>query len=176
MLKKSDIKQEASEFDRYINLVQNINLTDAFKSSVELIENLDQHQLSRVGNKVYSPGKWTIKQIFQHLIDEERVMSYRALLFARDEKEKPNQVDIENINNQANLNNRVNDRTFKSLLSEYLSVRNSTIHMFNSFDDEILIKKGNNWIYLVSVLSIGFFLIGHQTHHFNLIKEKYFTL
>ena len=102
-MKKSDINQGQSDFDEYINLVPDIDLAYAFNNSLELIESLDKHQLMRVGNKVYAPGKWTIKQILQHLIDEERILTYRALLFARYEKEKPNLVDIESFNNQVGL-------------------------------------------------------------------------
>ena len=31
----------------------------------------------------YAEGKWSIKQMWQHIIDVERVLSYRALRYAR---------------------------------------------------------------------------------------------
>jgi len=175
-MRKSAIQQEASDFDEYIKLVPDLDLADAFQSSILLIENLDLQQANRVGNQVYAPGKWTIKQILQHLIDEERVMTYRALLLARQEKEKPNLVDLVSFNQQASLDDLVNDRTIESLQQEYLAVRKSTVYLFNSFKPEVLLRKGSIYIYQVSVLSIGFFLIGHQLHHFRFLEEKYFNI
>jgi hypothetical protein len=34
----------------------------------------------------YAEGKWTIKEILVHIIDDERIYAYRALRFARNDK------------------------------------------------------------------------------------------
>jgi len=63
--------------------VPDVELSQAFDDSVRQLDQLDRIWLSRIADKTYSPGKWTVKDIIQHLIDAERIMAYRALLFAR---------------------------------------------------------------------------------------------
>jgi hypothetical protein len=41
------------------------------------------------------------------------------------------------------------------------------------FDDEDLQKIGTCWKYPMSVLAMGFILVGHQKHHFDVMKERY---
>jgi len=83
---KSEINPMPKFFDRYINVVQEENLFEAFAKSVADIENIDREKLKALGDKIYQQGKWTVKTIFQHLIDNERIQAYRALRFARSDK------------------------------------------------------------------------------------------
>ena len=73
-MKKSDINPVPQYYDRYINLVPDVELSQAFDDSIRQIEDLDRSMLARVADKTYSPGKWTVKDIFQHHSDGERIM------------------------------------------------------------------------------------------------------
>jgi hypothetical protein len=48
--------------------------------------------------------------------------------------------------------------------------------LFNSFHDETLLRNAINWKYEISVLAMGFTIIGHQTHHLRIIEERYLPL
>ena len=85
-MKRSDIKQPPCYFDRYINQVEDSELLDAFERSRSELEALDLKTFCELGDAVYAEGKWTIKDIFQHLIDVEYILAYRALRIARNDK------------------------------------------------------------------------------------------
>ena len=171
-MKKSDIKEMPEYFDRYIDQVADVELSKAFDDGIEYLSNLDKKLLENIGDKRYAPDKWTTKEVIQHITDWERILTFRALLFARKEGSIPQGID-ENLFAQ-NLN--MEKRTVKSLIEELKIVRLSTKAMYESFDDEILQNIGVNWKSEISVLAMGFAIAGHQKHHFRIIEERYFPL
>lgn len=124
---------------------------------------MDKHDYS------YAPGKWTIKDIIQHLIDTERIFSYRALRFSRGDATELPGFDENLFANNA----QANERKLQEMLTELALVRQSTIMLFKSLTAESLLKTGIASGYTVSVRSIGFAVIGHQNHHIKIFKERY---
>ena len=171
-MKKSDINPMPQYFDRYINLAADVELAKAFDDSIRQLDELDGNLLTKLNGKIYAPDKWTVKNIIQHIVDFERILAYRSLLFARREGSIPQSVD-ENLL-AANMN--AERRAIDELINELKIVRASTKAMFESFDDEMLLYKGTNWKYAISVLAMGFSIVGHQIHHLKIIEEKYHPL
>jgi hypothetical protein len=171
-MKKSDIKTMPQYFEKYINQVDDVELSQAFDESVRQVEALDRGLLTRLGGKTYAPGKWTVKESLQHIIDWERILAYRTLLFARKEGSVPQSVDGDLL--AANMD--AGRRTIGSLVDELRVTRLSTRAMFEGFDDDTQQNTGTNWEYEISVLAMGFTIIGHQIHHLRIIEEKYYPL
>ena len=171
-MKKSDINPPPEYFERYISTVDDIELSQAFERSLWQLKALDKSLLASLGDKKYAAGKWTAKEIFQHIIDWERILAQRTLLFARGISAAAQNIDenllAENINAER--------RDFDSLINELITARLSTKAMFESFDEKTMLKKGMNWKYEISVLAMGFTIIGHQNHHLKIIEEKYLPL
>ncbi|TYA58927.1 DinB family protein [Formosa maritima] len=117
----------------------------------------------------YEIGKWTIKDIIQHLIDAERVFAYRALRFAR--KDNTPLPGFEE--NDYTIAANANKRSREELLKEYQAVRESTIMLFKNFDEDTLKLVGIASNSNMSVRAIGFVIIGHETHHCDVIKSRY---
>lgn len=159
-------------FDRYINLVGDVEISEAFDESRHQLDNLDQNFLEKIGNLKYAPDKWTVKEVFQHIIDWERILSQRTLLFARREGSVSQSIDENLLAEKMNAERR----TIRDLIEDLKIAQLSTKAMFASFDDEMLLTTGTNWKYEISVLAMGFAIIGHQKHHLNIIEEKYFPL
>lgn len=168
-MKKSDINQAPNYFDTYIHKIENIELMDALKQSISELNNLDFEALDKKADYAYAEGKWTIKDIFQHIIDTERIMSYRALRFARNDDTQLPGFD-ENLYAQ---NVSTKKRSLRSLILELKLVHKSSMAMFKSFDKKALKRKGIMFKSEIAVLAVGFIIAGHQKHHLQVIKERY---
>ncbi|MCC6459330.1 MAG: DinB family protein [Saprospiraceae bacterium] len=171
-MKRSDIHPMPEYFDRYINQVDDIELADALQQSILEIEQFPLDRWRALGDTVYAPGKWTVRDILQHLIDTERVFAYRALSFARGETARLPSYD-EDTFAQSALANR---RELEDLVAELLLSRRSFEAMYRSFDPEMLQRTGLSFKGTYSVLSIGFVIPGHQRHHLNILEERYYPL
>lgn len=159
-------------FDRYINLVEEENLLESFENSIKFLENLDMDKLNLLNMKVYEEGKWTVNEIIQHITDIERLLVAGVLRFARGEKT----YIIAFNEDEIAKNSKANNRSISMIINELISVRKSTFELYKTFDKEDFAKTGMNWKHEISVLAMGFNIIGHQIHHFNVIKEKYWNL
>lgn len=172
-MKRSDIRHMPQFFDRYILLVDDIDVIDGLEQTASLFETPSVKQvLIALGDQVYAPGKWTAKDILQHLIDNERIMSYRAMRFARNDKTALPGYDEDLFG----ANTTASQRSIDDLLDEFAVVRRSTIALFKSFNDEMFHREGISFNQHISPLALGFVLIGHPIHHLRVLRERYFPL
>lgn len=171
-MKRSEISPQPGFFEKYINLVDDVELSDAFEISLQQINQLDLALLKQIGTKTYAEGKWTVNETLQHITDFERILSYRTILFARRKKSVQPGFDEELLARHS----KANTKTIEQILEELIAVRKSTIAMFNNFDEEILSLTGINWQFEISVAGMGFNIIGHQAHHLQLINTHYIPL
>jgi len=159
-------------FDRYIKKVEDLPVIEAFKNNSphDIMSEMDK--LKALEDKVYAPDKWTVKDILQHIIDTERILTYRALRFARNDKTVLPGFEEDDFAK----NTTVKKRNIDQLMNEWIALRTATIAMFESFDDEMFTHKGIAFQNEISVLALAFVVIGHPIHHYKVIKERYFPL
>jgi uncharacterized damage-inducible protein DinB len=117
----------------------------------------------------YAKGKWTIKDILQHLIDAERIFTYRALRFSRNDQTPLASFDENNYVVFANANSR----SIQDLLTELAVVRQATLSLYKTFSEEELLRIGIASNNPMSVRALGFVIIGHQNHHQRIFEERY---
>ena len=120
-------------------------------------------------NYAYAEGKWTPKDMLLHLIDTERVFSYRAMRIARQDKTELAGFEQDDYV----VAGRANERSISDLVEEYKTVRNATIGLFNSFSDTELKSIGSASGSPISVRAIGYIITGHENHHNRIIEERY---
>lgn len=123
----------------------------------------------------YAEGKWTIKEILVHLIDDERIFAYRALRYARNDNSPLHAFDQNNYVKYSGAN----ERSLESIFDEYEAVRRATILLFQCLPEEAFTRRGSNIdasgniINERTVRSLAYHLAGHELRHIKIIKERY---
>lgn len=159
-------------FERYIQLSDDADMFVVIRKSLAELDELPLGKWAALGDQVYAPGKWTIKDILQHLIDTERIFAYRALAFARGEAQHLPPFSEDDYATHA-LASR---RSLEDLIAEMKTLRQSFLELFQSFTPEMLRKTGMGFKGEYSVASIGFIIPGHQRWHFKVLEERYYPL
>ena len=163
------VNEYADYYKSYIQELEDVELIEELEiclhEFIKFVQNIPMDKF----DYQYVEGKWTIKEIIQHLIDSERVFSYRALRISRNDKTPLPGYD----ENDYVTNSNGKQRSLQSILTEMAVVRQSTLSLFNSFTPKqlSLIGIANNCE--VSVRAIGFIIIGHQKHHQRVFLDRY---
>ncbi|MEM9259000.1 MAG: DinB family protein [Bacteroidota bacterium] len=159
----------APYYARYIAKIPDITLRSALDESMAaLLEYLTHVPEDRV-DYAYAPGKWTIRQCLQHIIDSERIFAYRALRISRGDETPLPGFEQDDYAAAA----KVAHRSFMGMVEEFRLVRQTTIHLFKSLSEEDLLRMGTMSGGSVSVRGLGFIICGHVFHHAELYREKY---
>jgi len=119
----------------------------------------------------YAPGKWTIKEILVHIVDDERIYAYRAMAFARNEQQSLPGFDQDSYA----IYSEANDRNLENIFEEYEAVRNATIALFNGLPDNSFSRMGtgSSIHQRATVRALVYHIAGHELHHINFIRENY---
>jgi len=166
---RPDLSRVPEWYHRYINQVSEDELMPALRNQTSsFVQFMDAIPTAKRDHR-YAEGKWTIKELLQHIIDAERIFAYRGLRFAR--KDATPLPGFEE--NDYAQNAKTDKRDWNEMLEEFKSVRKATEILFGSFDEDQLESEGVASGKPVYVRAIGFIMVGHINHHVNIIKERY---
>lgn len=163
------LQQVPSFYHNYIKLVQHHNLSEALNlyatDLIAVLQNLPQEKWAYR----YAAGKWSIKEMVQHIIDTDRIFGYRALAIARGEKASLPGFD----ENAYAAQSAADKRDHQSLIMEMQAVQAATVLLFKSFNEQQLAANGTANGKQISVNAIGYITVGHTLHHKNILTERY---
>ena len=166
---RPDLSSTPPFYHNYINLVPGDDIVKAFKKeSPAFIQFMETIPASKVDYR-YAAGKWSIRELLQHIIDAERIFAYRALRFARKDETPLPSFD----ENHYAETSKADKRDWNELLDEFKTVRRSSEYLFGSFDDDQLNATGIASGKPISALAFGYIIIGHSLHHKKIIEERY---
>jgi hypothetical protein len=156
-------------YQQYIKLSPDENVLKGIERNSRNFRKLLKKVPRKKVDKAYAEGKWTIKELLQHIIDAERVFAYRALSFARKDATALPSFD----ENTWAANSQAAQRNWKDMTDEFKTLRDATEKMYASFDDSQLRSIGTASSKEFNVLALGYIIAGHVEHHINIIKERY---
>ncbi len=169
MIQNSLYKNLPAYYQKYLDYVETNNLLAELESSKIITENIFKMIPKELENFSYKQNKWTIKEVLRHIIDCERIFSYRAFRFSRFDDTELSGFDEDHYIEKV----RAYNLKLPELFEEFLAVRESTICMFKSMNNEMLNFEGKANDIVFSAGLIGFIAVGHNLHHCNVIKTRY---
>ena len=171
MTNKPDFKTVPEYYHQYINLVAEDDLTTALEkqllSTMLFLKTIPEE----IGNFRYAENKWSAKEVLLHIMDTERIFTYRSLCISRNDKTNFPSFDE---NNYAPNSNAAN-RTMEEIILEYEALRRSTILLFRGFSPSMMDETGTANNFSITPRGIGWVIAGHELHHLNVIKERYLS-
>jgi len=166
---RPDISTVPDFYKAYVDYVKDMDLHEALRHAGKLVQELLPTIPEEKGSYRYGVGKWTIKEVLNHIMDAERVFAYRALRFSRNDQTPLHPFEENDYAIQANANSR----TLQQLGKEMQHLRDSTIDLYASFSPEMLQREGTASNKRISVLNLGYIIAGHDIHHRKVLIERY---
>jgi uncharacterized damage-inducible protein DinB len=159
----------AEFYHRYINYTVGDSPKEVIAKHSNEIHHFYNSLPEEKANYAYTEGKWTVKQLLQHIIDAERIFTYRALRIARKDKTALPGFD----ENAYADNDSSTNRTLQSLKDEFNAVRASSDLLMNSFNDSQLSETGTASNKSITTNALCFITYGHLLHHKLILEERY---
>ncbi|URN93785.1 MAG: GNAT family N-acetyltransferase [Candidatus Pristimantibacillus lignocellulolyticus] len=154
---------------KYVDLVPDGNIINILRKQKEdnisfLSKLTEEEAMFR-----YAQDKWTIKTVIGHIADVERLWSYRLLRIARSDVRELPGYDRDIFAEMSSCDHL----PLTKVLDDYCAVRNSSISLVDNLTKEAITRVGNFNDHVLSARAIIYIIVGHETHHLNIIKSKY---
>ncbi|HLH40423.1 MAG TPA: DinB family protein [Bryobacteraceae bacterium] len=161
--------EHAPYYAKYIGLAPDGDIVSQLKSQIGETIGLLSPLSDAAGDFRYAPDKWSLKEVLGHMIDTERIFSFRALSFARGDRNPLPGFEQDDYVRAAGSN----ERTLKSLVEEFEAVRRSTVLLFGNFSEAAWQRRGIASGNEVTVRALAWIIAGHELHHRRGIAENY---
>lgn len=158
-----------SYYTGYVNWVKGKDLLTLLLDHVEEIRKFFQELGEEKSLLAYEPGKWSAKEVLGHIIDTDRIMTFRALCFSRGEKAALPGFDQDQYAASADFNSI----PLSALLEDFELSRKALVSLLKNLPESSYSNIGNANGFQVSVRALFTIIAGHAQHHLNVLKLKY---
>ncbi len=159
----------AEYYETYISLVEETDIISAAENQIDELNDLFSAIPEEKGDFRYAEGKWSIKEAAGHLIDGERVFSYRALRIARGDETPLAGFE----QNGYVINGNYGNAKLSDLIEELSLLRRSNVLFFKNLTGEAWLRTGTASDAAVSVRALAYMMVGHIRHHTNILRQRY---
>jgi uncharacterized damage-inducible protein DinB len=166
---RPSVDEYAPYYDKYVKRVPDGDIVAILRNQITDTARLLRNAPADRADHAYARGKWTLKEVVGHMIDVERVMSYRALRFSRNDA-----TDLPGFDeNDFVANSNFRSRTLPDLVDELEALRVATVHLAKHIDADALLRRGTANNTSATVRGLLYIIAGHELHHLALIRERY---
>jgi uncharacterized damage-inducible protein DinB len=159
----------APYYGRYVGLVPNGDIVETLSTQLDATLRLLRSLPEEKGDARYAPGKWSVREVIGHVVDAERIFTYRALRFAR-----ADETALASFDENAFVSNAsFNDRTLGSLLDEFEAVRRASVLLFAAMNATEWMRRGVASGNPMSVRAAAWVTAGHEVHHLDILRTRY---
>lgn len=157
-----------AHYVRYLDRAEGTTLAEALQQASRNMHAVIALLAAR-GDHAYATGKWSVKEVLQHVVDAERIFAYRALRFARNDATPLPGFE----ENDYAPESRAGRRTLAAILQEHDAVRAATVALFEGLDADLMRRSGTANGLRLDVGTIGWIIAGHAMHHAGILREHY---
>lgn len=171
-LNRPDPSEYNPYFQHYLDLVPDGDFDSLFKAHTDDLVKVFRSIPAEKEDFAYAEGKWSVKQMLQHITDTDRCFSYRAFVAARkDLKTTLFSMD----ENQYSLSADVSNRSLSEIADEFEAVRNSFYLLVKNLDEDKSSAKAFVESHPVTARAMAWIAIGHGMHHLAVLRERYIS-
>ncbi|MEO0896890.1 MAG: DinB family protein [Bacteroidota bacterium] len=169
MLSIPTASEYAPFYEKYVTRVGTESVLDLLEKNgqdtCKLIRSLTDEQL----NHRYGPDKWSVKEVFVHIIDTEWVMAYRALRIGRGDT-----TPLPGFDQNTFVENLVTDFIGQEeIVKSFEAVRRASLSMAHLITPDQFLNKGMASNQPVSSRALFYIMAGHEIHHLSILAERY---
>ncbi|HYF67070.1 MAG TPA: DinB family protein [Ohtaekwangia sp.] len=168
-MKRPQLQTVPPFYKGYVGLVKDYDLMEALHAAAKRLQEILTSIPEEKGECRYQPEKWSIKELLCHMMDAERIFAYRALRIARNDKTPLAGFDEQLYAPEANAH----QRSINQIAAEMKTLRQTTVDLYASFSEEMFERTGSANGTEISVLNLGYIIAGHESHHCNILLNRY---
>ena len=169
VIHKPSSSELSDYYQSYLKYIPEDDLLAVLKTQQQVIQAFFGSVSLEMESFRYAEGKWMLKEVAGHMCDTERILTYRALRIARNDKLPLHGFD----ENSYTVNANYKTRRLSNILEELISVRQSTVLLFENMSPQMFDCKGTANENEASVRGLLFFIVAHARHHMGVIQERY---
>ena len=170
-MNRPDRTEAAAYYFTYIDQVPDGSICDLLDAQLPSLLQLTRGITDEQSHHRYAPGKWSIRDVMNHLTDCERLFVARAFWFARGFDSPLPSFDQE----IAVLAAQADQRALADLVGEFEMVRASTVAFFRSLPTDAWLRRGIASDNPFTVRALAYMCVGHVNHHVAILRQRYLS-
>lgn len=169
VLSRPSTNDYAEYFGRYISKVPAGDLLAIYELQLAEFPALLARVSQERSTYRYAPGKWSVREVVGHVIDTERVFTYRATHFSRSDPSPLPSFDQEHWTPLGEYDSR----PLADLVEEWIAVRRNSLALLRGLPAAALARRGVASENPFSTLAMLCLIPGHVQYHIERLPVDY---